>query len=651
MFGGGGSAVSEVRPSKEASNAYSGVQLFQRSAEWNEAAPPDHGGVFNGMSRQKRDIHIIGGGPVGLYTALLILDRHLSAWVGINDDSQWGLRSAFDSVDRKYAYIAPNITIWEKRPDRWTSQTRKNVMFLSPSNPIFSLTTGAELRHNLRVNGLCVVKPPNIGRGGVCFPLHKNGDDVEIPAHGTGGFAITIWRLQNALGEMLRKHQFRKNVTFKYGEEPEIIPGKPFPSNMVVIDATGGRSSFMRDLVKYGQGECTQRYASKPRVGETWVDHNQRDLRTQAQRPPDAYGMTINIPSDIIPGKSVVIADSQPQNRYRLLPMYQLDQNARGGWDIKYTTAPKEYDHPSDPNVAGYSFYLGVNLTGREYSSALNGEPGGGGAAAGLKGIPRREQHFNMLPHSLRQRVARILSENELISGSILPDQWRAFNARVPDRRLNRIPVSIFPIQLGFEGSTAWRDDSKNNTYYLVGDSVFNVHFFSGTGINSGMKCAYEIAKLLIVDQELPLAGMSAIEKEREVIANYNAFATELARKSMQASCNVDYRSAVRGETLPVESVCNRVRDTYPIGPQYFVEAEGRWVDVTITAHHEDPTGMYYNIMIPQRGGPPIVHKTRPDDQKFRMREPLGQSIRGDILCRGSNDQRGQSSCIGFDCK
>ena len=627
---------------------------------------PPQSGATDGS--QKRDIHIIGAGPVGLYTALLILDRHLAAWRQSTDHSKWGPwrppnrpgQHSFHNVNRAYAHIAPNITIWEKRPDKWTSQTRKNVMFLSPSNPIFSLSTSSELKNYLIGNGLCESFPPNYNVGGACRPLRTNRHGTTvIPTQGEGGFAITIWRLQNALNTMLENHQFRANVTIKYGQTPPFTkPGERIPDNIVVIDATGGRSSFMRDLVKYGQGPCTQRIATKKNPGETWDAHDSRDVGGQVAQAPDAYGMTLNIPSHIIAAKLQPNPTSMPrQNRFRLLPMYHLERNGVAGWNPVYTNEPQNLQHRDDPfphtNNHGYSFYLGINLTQNEYMVAKEA----------VKGVSPYLRHLNLLPFYFRRVVAGILSHNELISAvdEEKREVWNAFNTQAGHSVLSHIPISIFPIKLGFEGTAAWRDNSKNNTYYLAGDSVASVHFFSGTGINSGMKCAFHIASAIIVDQELPQPSAAGythlhhiVARERETLNDYNTFAIGLAQKSMQASCNVDFRASLGGETLPPGSVCNKVRNIPEHrGPQWRRD-DGSWIDVTVTPLKTSDDGMDYEIA---NDADSHLLRINAADPRFRIRTGVGLRHFSDRDCRASNDAPSHdgspptTSCAGFDCK
>ena len=283
-------------------------------------------------------------------------------------------------------------------------------------------------------------------------------------------------------------------------------------------------------------------------------------------------------------------------------------------------------------------------------------------AKEAVKGVKPYLRHLNLLPFYFRRVVAGILSHNELISAvdEEKREVWNAFNTPAGHPVLSHIPISIFPIKLGFEGTAAWRDNSKNNTYYLAGDSVASVHFFSGTGINSGMKCAFHISQSLIVDQELPQPSAAGythlhhiVAREQETLNDYNTFAIGLAQKSMQASCNVDFRASLGGETLPPGSVCNKVRTSLTWGPQWRRD-DRSWIDVTAIALKTSDDGMDYEIA---NDADSQRLRINADDPRFRISAAPGFIHPSDKDCRASNDAPSQdgspvtTSCPGFDCK
>ena len=95
---------------------------------------------------------------------------------------------------------------------------------------------------------------------------------------------------------------------------------------------------------------------------------------------------------------------------------------------------------------------------------------------------------------------------------------------------LDEKDISVFPISV--RGSAESYKVVNNINYALVGDSILNVHFFSGTGINSGFKIAEKLSEAYSSNN----------------LAGYNAEVQQILSSSLPSSRSI--ASAVR--TRPV---------------------------------------------------------------------------------------------------
>ena len=430
----------------------------------------------------KKHIHIIGAGPVGLYTAYKILNKHYN--IALVEGRKVGIQGPHPN------YVSPRISIWEKRESEQAALTRENVMFLMPTNPALSDIT---LKDAFIKNGMCqVAAQPWIVQGAVC-----SSPQLYVQPPSTGGYTMPINKIQKALFELLKFPAWKSNIEFIYGHS---LIKENVGQNNIIIDSSGGRSQ----LVSLGEEAV---------LGTKW-GKNDYCVRNFMTEKPDAYGMTINIPCSAIapiPRRGLYKQEVAVfrQNTFRMLPSYTV--------------------YGDTASCDKFSYYIGFNLTEEEY-----------------KTIPsNRSKNYNMsnLSINLYRKIIATLDTNGFDTRNMKGYEFDP-NFR---KTLENVPVAAFPITVGYKNDVYYKDVQNNTTYFIVGDSVLNVHFFAGTGINAGMRMASVLVDNLVVDQNIS----NEVEDQHNQLYQNNIHT--ISKAAVFNSCGV-----LDWEKVPDASVCKR---------------------------------------------------------------------------------------------
>ena len=264
----------------------------------------------------QRVVHIIGMGPVGLFTAYSLLHK----------DVHNRLRK---------------VILYESRSEQ-ESFTRVNVIFINKSNPILKhpIIVDAMLKY-----GLCGIKPvPPLARGAKCFNPRRSED--------IAGYSLPINYIQKSIlnvlnDEFAHKIEFKYNSNVVYDEHKKLFSGLNFYSGDIIIDATGGRSPITNYDAEFMKKHIITSTGSK--------------FEEVSSVEPDAYGMTLNFPCSLNAGNIIPVTDTslikdneRPQHNYRFLPGYMFPNKCY---------KPKDISN----DETSYSYYLGINLTKQEY--------------------------------------------------------------------------------------------------------------------------------------------------------------------------------------------------------------------------------------------------------------------------------------------
>ena len=460
---------------------------------------------------KRRTIHIIGAGPVGLYTAICLEQR------------------------RKRDIWAQNVNIivYEKR-DRATSMTRANVIFLN-DNPMLKNNI---IFTELVKNGLCkVAYPPWILKGAGCKSPGVLGYDSAAP-----GYTLPINYIQYSLTQVIKNSY--KNIEIKYG-----INFKSYTSiydilkeHDIVIDSSGGRSPIVADLLK-----------DADTIGIA-----------QGIGDADAYGLTINFPCGSIssPGvapwswedpAAVLQAQAQQtrQNNYRFLPAYRGND---GTCNLAVPPTDQVQDQGAEP--LKYSYYMGLNLSRNQYNYLVEQRKKiadlGRGPFIYTDQIPDDAGWGT----NIRNVINEYLKENNINYSGATVDLLKQPNTK----------ISFFPIHLNTRTRLWWYfpgdegSPGKKINVFLVGDSIYGVHFFSGSGINTGMTVADKLTDIITEGLKLPINDSEAEDdissdiKVAQIFNRYNDVYTNEIQDSLEHSCGV-LSNEQRGE-LPDHSIC-----------------------------------------------------------------------------------------------
>ena len=458
--------------------------------------------------KKRRTIHIIGAGPVGLYTAICLEQR------------------------RKRDIWAQNVNIivYEKR-DRATSMTRANVIFLN-DNPMLKNNI---IFTELVKNGLCkVAYPPWILKGAGCKSPGVLGYDSAAP-----GYTLPINYIQYSLTQVIKNSY--KNIEIKYG-----INFKSYASiydilkeHDIVIDSSGGRSPIVADLLKD---------ADTIGIAQDIAD-------------ADAYGLTINFPCGSIssPGvapwsredpAAVLQAQQTRQNNYRFLPAYRGND---GTCNLAVPPTDQGQDQGAEP--LKYSYYMGLNLSRNQYNYLVEQRKKiadlGRGSFIYTDQIPEEGWGAN-----IRSVINEYLKENNINYSGETVDLLKQPNTK----------ISFFPIHLNTRTRLWWYfpgdegSPGKKINVFLVGDSIYGVHFFSGSGINTGMTVADKLTDIITEGLKLPINDSEAEDdissdiKVAQIFNRYNDVYTNEIQDSLEHSCGV-LSNEQRGE-LPDHSIC-----------------------------------------------------------------------------------------------
>ena len=480
---------------------------FEKNSRRPEGHPPParRGGP--------QEIHILGAGPVGLLMTYLLL---------------------------KGSGIQLTINLWESRPfheiNTATEKSksfidRANVMFL---NPYAKVTPGQRprrdnplledpfLRDFLIQNGLCQVeKPPWTMRGARCSNPAPNRRPGVLPAErdrAPVGYTMPINNVQislvQAINKLIRDSRYVNHPGPKPRNEPNKGPPKliqhfgkklagakdwatiNLPPDSIVIDATGGRAGIKDNIFGIGQ------------------------LRGGNGDMADAFGATCNIPCKVLPMETAAMrraarapnGEDIRQHNWRMLPSHY---------------PPLGRGSPVVNRCVDYSYYLGLSLNLRQWQTS--------------KCVTRHAKAefapvctADMKPAWFQRKIINALLENgfQIDSG---PNQWirigqdrRSYSLTpLGTENMKKLIISTFPINITH--STESYRQEKGIHYFLVGDSVLNVHFFSGTGINSGLKMAGKLSEALRSQSAtLQVAGHQ-----------YHMEAMNIASSGVDSSCGV----------------------------------------------------------------------------------------------------------------
>lgn len=508
------------------------AQAADQAARNFEASAAPHLDEFEQHSRRPRghpdparrggeqEIHILGAGPVGLLMTYLLL---------------------------KGRGIRITINLWENRPFREiNTPTEKSVSFINRANVMFlnpyaKVTPGQPpppqrrdnplledpfLRDFLIQNGLCEAeKPPWTMRGARCSnpaPNTRSGFGTPgLPAErdrAPVGYTMPINNVQISLVQAINKLIRDSGHLNHPGPGPRYEPnrGPPkliqhfgkklagkddwatinLPPNSIVIDATGGRAGIKNNI-----------------FGISQIRGGNGDMA-------DAFGATCNIPCDVLPMESAArrSAARAPngedirQHNWRMLPSH---------------FPPLRAGSPAAHRCVDYSYYLGLSLNLRQWQTSKCDTRHTKAEFAPICTA-------DMKPDWFQRKIITALLENgfEINRGS---NRWisvgqdgRSYSlTNLGKENMKKLIISTFPINITH--STESYKQDRNIHYFLVGDSVLNVHFFSGTGINSGLKMAGKLSEAL-------RAQTGTLQRAGE---KYHAEAMKIASSGVDSSCGV----------------------------------------------------------------------------------------------------------------
>jgi hypothetical protein len=182
---------------------------------------------------------------------------------------------------------------------------------------------------------------------------------------------------------------------------------------------------------------------------------------------------------------------------------------------------------PVHKRCKDYSYYLGLSLNLKQWQTS--------------KCVTRHAKAefapvctADMKPEWFQRKIITALLENgfEINRG---PNQWitvgqdrRSYSLTdLGKENMKKLIISTFPINITH--STQSYKQDRDIHYFLVGDSVLNVHFFSGTGINSGLKMAGKLSEAL-------RSQTGTLQRAGEL---FHEEAMKIASSGVDSSCGV----------------------------------------------------------------------------------------------------------------
>jgi len=188
---------------------------------------------------------------------------------------------------------------------------------------------------------------------------------------------------------------------------------------------------------------------------------------------------------------------------------------------------PLRIGSPVVNRCVDYSYYLGLSLNLRQWQTSKCDTKHTKAEFAPICTA-------DMKPDWFQRKIINALLENgfEINRGS---NAWirvggdgRSYSlTNLGKENMKKLIISTFPINITH--STKSYEQHRNIHYFLVGDSVLNVHFFSGTGINSGLKMAGKLAEAL-------RSQTATLQRAGE---KYHREAMEIASSGVDSSCGV----------------------------------------------------------------------------------------------------------------